>query len=153
VLGPRTAVALLLAIVIAAAAGYELAVAAGWISIGRLSGEGPPHEDTVMLVSLAASVAGAIMVVASPVRAAAAIPLAACALMIARYYSFDPYYAPALRRMSDGGLIAPGWIYGVTVLTIACSLSLVLRTRTAAVPAGFAVVTCAATVFFAAAGH
>jgi hypothetical protein len=153
VLGPRSALALLLAAVIAAAAVYELAVAVRWIEISRLSGEGPPHEDTMMVVSLATAVGGAILIVVSPVRAAAAIPVAACALMLARYYSFDPYYAPALRRMSDGGVVAPLWVYAVTAVTIACAAALVLRPRDAAVPAAFAVLACAATVFFAAAGH
>lgn len=152
-LGPRSALALLLAAVIGAAAVYELAIAVGWIEIGRLPRDGPPHEDAFMVVSLTAAIAGAILIVASPVRAAAAIPLAACALLLARYYSFDPYYAPALRRMSDGGVVAPLWVYGVTAFTIACSASLVLRPRAAAVPAAFAVLVCAATVFFAAAGH
>ncbi|HEV7564935.1 MAG TPA: hypothetical protein VGO31_03130 [Microbacteriaceae bacterium] len=151
--GPRSALALLLAIVIAVGAAYEVAVAARWIEVGKLTSEGAPHEDTFMVVSLAAAVAGAILIVASPVRAAAAILLAACTLMLARYYSFDPYYAPALRRMSDGGVVAPLWIYTVTGITIACAASLVLRPRAAAVPAAFAVLTCAATVFFAAAGH
>jgi hypothetical protein len=73
--------------------------------------------------------------------------------MLARYYSFDPYYAPALRRMSDGGVVAPLWVYAVTAVTIPCVAALVLRPREAAGPAAFAVLACAATVFFAAAGH
>jgi hypothetical protein len=105
--GPRSAAAVVVSTVLLAAATFEAAIALGWIAIGGASGVGAAHAGTARLVGLAAALAGVILLCAAPVRVAAAIPLAACALMLARYNSFDPYYAPALRRMSDGGLFAP----------------------------------------------
>ena len=36
------------------------------------------------------------------------VALATGAVVVARFLSYDPYYAPYLRRMSDGGIL-PGW--------------------------------------------
>jgi hypothetical protein len=41
---------------------------------------------------------------------------------VARFYSFDPYYAPYLHRMSDGGLIAPGLILLIVAAVVVAAL-------------------------------
>jgi hypothetical protein len=44
---------------------------------------------------------------------------ATVAFLLARYLSYDPYYAPSLRRMSDGGLVSPEWVAFVCVAAAA----------------------------------
>jgi hypothetical protein len=46
---------------------------------------------------------------------------------VARFYTFDPYYAPALRRMSDDGLIPDAWVY--TLVGLALTAAILTRTR------------------------
>jgi hypothetical protein len=74
----------------------------------------------VLTAALVALIAGAVALgVRVHSRVAPLVPLAAVAFVVARFYSFDPYYAPELRRMSDGGLVAPGLIYVLIVATVA----------------------------------
>jgi len=41
---------------------------------------------------------------------------------VARFYSYDPYYAPTLRRMSDGGAVAGGWIAVIVAATLVAGI-------------------------------
>lgn len=117
--------------VVALDAGYEALVALGGIGLGREPGAGPPGDDVAVLSAIAALVAGsALLAVAAgrpqaswPVRPGAvlAAPVAA-AFVVARWYSYDPYYAPSLRRMSDGGIVSGRWIALVVASAIAAAL-------------------------------
>jgi hypothetical protein len=47
---------------------------------------------------------------------------AAAAFLVARFYSYDPYYAPYLRRMSEDGLVAGRWIAFLVAATLVSGL-------------------------------
>ena len=80
-------------------------------------GYGPTGSTEVEIAALVALLAGSIAlgIAGSRARLAPLVPPAAVGFVVARFYSFDPYYAPYLRRMSDGGLVAPGLIYVLIV--------------------------------------
>jgi len=52
---------------------------------------------------------------------------ASAAFLVTRFYSSDPYYAPTLRRMSDGGLVAGRWITFLVAGTLIAGRILVRR--------------------------
>jgi hypothetical protein len=108
--------------VLIACVGYELAVALGWISLGTVPGQGPPASGWVLLVALLAMIAGAALALSRDL-AAIALPLAAAAFVVARFYSFDDYYLPSLRRFSDGGTPSPPWIYALAAAAGAIAAS------------------------------
>lgn len=152
--------AAIVVLVLLAAASYETAIALQWLEIGPLPGEGRREEEQALLVAVVAQLVGAVLAAsdafAPRIKTAATgsiIPLAAAAFMTARFYSFDPYYAPTLRRMSDGGLVAPWWVFTL----VACSLLAAALTR-ARPRVGFGVVAvvlplCALTAFAMGLGH
>jgi hypothetical protein len=57
------------------------------------------------------------------------IPAAAATYLVSHYYAFDSYYLPNLRRFSDGGSIAAGWIYGVAGCALAVAGVIALAPR------------------------
>jgi hypothetical protein len=95
-------------VVLAACTLHQVAVAAGWLAIGHESGDDATGTTAVVITALVALIAGAVALgTRLRSRLAPLVPLAAVAFVVARFYTFDSYYAPALRRMSDGGLVAP----------------------------------------------
>jgi hypothetical protein len=54
---------------------------------------------------------------------------AAAAFVVARFYSFDDYYLPTLRRMSDGGLVPGKWIVGLVVIALLAAVATKIRPR------------------------
>lgn len=130
---PR-AVAVALLAVITAAAAYEFAIALGWLTMGNEPGDAPLGEGYVFAPALLALVAGAFVfasgALARSVRADALtslIGLASAAFLLGRFYSFDPYFAPNLRRFSDEGSVADSWIY--TLVALALLAAVLARTR------------------------
>lgn len=145
--------------VVVVGAGYETAVAVGALNVGPLPGAEPPGRTAVFLAAelalLMASVAAAARIPIGRRGGAAVVmlPPAAAAFLLARFFSFDAYYAPTLRRMSDDGLVAPGL---VCLLAGGCAVaSLLLHSR----PRGGFVLTApllclvAVTAFVAGVGH
>ena len=117
-----------------AAAAYETAVALSWLDIGPQSGQVPPGNDLVLGGAVLALVAGATLCAVYAVRrrppvdaSASLLAPAGAAFVVARFYTFDPYYAPALRRMSDDGLIPDAWVY--TLVGLALIAAVLTRTR------------------------
>ena len=53
---------------------------------------------------------------------------AGAAYLIARWYSFDPYYLPSLRRYADGGIHGP-WIVVVTLAGVGAGMLTLARPR------------------------
>jgi len=114
---------------VAVGAAYEFAVDLGAIGLGPQPGDGPAGATTIVpLALLSLLVTGGLLLVAAIGgrsriawgRMAVPAAAAAAAFLVARFYSYDPYYAPDLRRMSDGGAVAGSWIaflVGATLLT------------------------------------
>jgi hypothetical protein len=139
--------------VLVASTAYEALAAANVLEPGSQSGYGPVGWTEAEVAALVALVSGAIALGARiRSRLAPLLPLAGAAFVVARFYSFDPYYAPALRRMSDGGLVAPGLIYALIAVAIVVAA---LMTRwPAAAPAGALLLVVSAVVALAEdAGH
>jgi len=123
----RLALPLAVATLVACAA-YEVAVAAGGIAIGSQPGEGPAGGGLVLFLALLALfVGGALLVAGVPSAASPLVPIAALAFVTARFFTYDPYYAPTLRRMSDHGLVSPAWI--VLLAASALVVGVTLRRR------------------------
>ena len=113
-----------LIVVLVAGAAYEAAIALEWISIGNEPGEGATASGFVLAVALLAMLAAACGCVATVRTGSASFALvapAAAAFVVARFYTFDPYYAPGLRRASEGGLFPAWWIYGLAALAVAAA--------------------------------
>lgn len=114
--------------------GYELAVALGVVDLGSLPGEGAPGEGVVAVVAVLALLAATFLAVTlvgaewAPRPAALLAPLAA-AFLVARFYTFDPYYLPTLRRMSEGGLIPAAVIFVLAGAGIVAGLVTLVRCR------------------------
>jgi hypothetical protein len=105
--------------VLLGAAAYEAAIALEWIPVGPEPGENARFEGLVMTAALVALLAGMTISVVLAIRdrrsvPAALFPVAAAALMVARYYTFDTYYLPDLTRYSEGSF-SPTWVYGVAL--------------------------------------
>jgi hypothetical protein len=133
-------------------------VALGVLSTGRVPGEGATGSGAAALVAvlsmLAASGALAVLAVRAGERPGAPwVLLAAAAYLVARFFTFDPYYAPTLRRMSDRGAVAGSWIALLTATAVAVAL---LGLRHARLAGACGVLVClllAATSAFEGAGH
>jgi hypothetical protein len=116
---------LTLAVVVAAAI-YESALALSWIATRPVSER--PAQWIVVVVGIVAIVVQTIVFAFASgrdsLRAAAlvpTIPLAAAWLLIARFQSFDPYYLPTLRRISDHGLLNPNLVWTLVLLALLAS--------------------------------
>jgi hypothetical protein len=123
-------------LVLLGAAGYEALAAAGVIDPGNEPGEEPFGEA---VVSAAAALGFLIAFAAVPVAASRnlvrraipwiTLPLAAGAYMVARFYAYDPYYAPTLRRASDGGVVSPWWVLVLGATTVLTAIVARLSSR------------------------
>jgi hypothetical protein len=123
-------------VLLAIATGYEAAVALGWLDVGPEPGQAPPGYGLVYGAALLVLVAGAglsVVYAALPRPPSDALwPLlapAAAAFVVARFYTFDPYYAPALRRLSDDGLVADAWVYTLAGLALLAAILTRIRPR------------------------
>jgi hypothetical protein len=144
--------------VLAAGAAYETAVALGWISLGTQPGEGPPFEGLVLVAALIAMLVGALVswALSDGGRSSTAVALLAAvasAFVVARFYGFDPYYLPTLRRYSNAGTFPPAWVYTVAGLGVLASLLCFARPRVGLVLSGAALLVCAFTSIFLGTGH
>jgi hypothetical protein len=147
--------------VILAGAAYELADAAGWISLGNLPGEGPTGEGAVIVAAFAAMLVGGIYAALLAIPRTGTppgwpwvlLPLAAGGFVGARYYAFDPYYLPELRRVSYGGGISGIWIVVILALSALAAALIHRRGRIGLPFVALVLVVCAFTALFERAGH
>jgi hypothetical protein len=154
----RSALWWVVPLVLLAAAVYELIlVIDGGDLIGPLPGDGAPGQVAVAFVALLALLAGALLATVALARPAPRLPLAllaptAAAFVIARLYTYDPYYAPTLRRFADGNGDAVRY---VALIAVAAAAAIVLVARDRRVGAGVTVFVLLATVLasIAAASH
>ena len=112
---------------------YYLVLAVGPSGIGPLPGDGPPGETVAVAGWILASLAGGVLAVVYVVRPGLPGPVyllapASGAAVTAAFYDYDPYYAPTLRRYSDHGAVAPGWLFFVLGIAIAVG-AIALRRR------------------------
>ena len=121
--------------------------------MGPQSGDDPTGTTAVVVAALVALISGAIALgTRLRSRLAPLVPLAAVAFVVARFYTFDSYYAPTLRRMSDGGLVAPGVIYAL--IATAVVVAALIAKWPAAAPAGALLLVLSAVLALAeSAGH
>jgi hypothetical protein len=129
---------------------YEALVAFGVIELGSQPGDGPPGAQTLALIAVLTMLVAAGLALAAAlgtrVPFVALLPPAAAAFLVARFYTFDPYFLPTLRRFSDNGMLPPVLVYCVVALAVgAASLTCVHRRAGAALSA-VAILACA---FFA----
>lgn len=107
------------------AAAFETALALGAGTIGPAPGYGVRREATVSLLAALAIVGGSVLEVAFAFRprvVAAVLAPSAAAFMVAVFFTYDPYYAPTLRRYSDGGAVAGSWIVFVACVAVAAGV-------------------------------
>jgi hypothetical protein len=150
----RTAGWLVIGTLVAAAA-YELALALGAGSVGPEPGDGVAGVTVVHVIALLAMVAAAVLAASfsvRPWRAAALLAPAAAAFLVAFYFTYDPYYAPLLRRYSEGN-VAGAWIAGVAAVALAVGVLTRLRPRIGAALTSAVVFVLLVTTVLAGDGH
>ena len=138
-----------------AAAAYELALALGAGSLGPESGDGVAGSGVVGVIALLAIVA-AVAVAASasayPWPAALFAPSAA-AFLVAFFFTYDDYYAPTLRRYSDGGAVAGWWVAIVAAVALGAGVLARLQPRIGRVMTVIVLFVVLLTTFFTGTGH
>jgi hypothetical protein len=141
------------------AAGYELAVALGALRVGPAPGAERGGRSAVFAAAELALVAAAIGLLvgagaaARATAALVALPLAAALFLLARFFSFDAYYAPGQRRMSDDGLVSLGLVVALVGACVGVALLLPRRPRIGAVLTAPVLLLVAGTALAAGAGH
>jgi len=128
-----------------------VAVATGAIGLGDEPGDGPAGAASMLDLGLLALLAGAVLVRRG--TRSVALPLVGAAFVVARFYAYDPYSLPALRRMSDGGLVPAAWVFALAGAAIASSLLQRLRPRAGGGLAALVLAACACTALLESAGH
>jgi hypothetical protein len=99
----------------------QLLQATSVIGLGAQPGEEPQLVGFAYVVGLLGALLAAVAVLIGP-RWADALPLLGAAFLVARFESYDAYYAPALRRMSDGGLLSPWWVWFLCAAAVATAV-------------------------------
>ena len=140
------------------AALHQALIAVSVLTIGHLPGEGATGSRVAYLVAIACFLIATSTLTVRAARGTAgrldaSIVLAAAAFVAARFYTFDPYYAPALRRMSDGGVVSGSWIVALVSAAIVISILGLRAPRTAGALAAILSLLLAATSLFEGAGH
>ena len=95
---------------------------------------------------------GAVLVT-RPVVATPLFAPSAALLVLARFYTGDPYYGSTFRRYADGGIIPPTWIYVLLGLAFAAGLTTLLWRRTAPLETAAVLLLLALTALFMGTGH
>ena len=149
--------------IVAVGAAYESAVALGAIGLGPQPGDPPAGATAIVpLALLALLVVGALLLAAALAErgwngwgrlAVPAAGAAAAAFLVARFYSYDPYHAPDLRRMSDGGAVAGRWIAFLVAGTLLAGILARRWPRAASAGTAFGVWAIALTAAVAGLGH
>jgi hypothetical protein len=140
---------------LAAAAAYELALALGAGSIGPEPGDDVAGSGVVHVLALLAMLAAVVLGIGSsmhPWRGAALLTPTAAAFLVSFYITYDPYFAPALRRYSEGN-VAGAWIAGVAIAAIAVGVLTWLRPRRGASLTSVMVLVVFVTTVLAGDGH
>ncbi|MGH3074299.1 MAG: hypothetical protein ACRDQC_05225, partial [Gaiellales bacterium] len=81
------------------------------------------------------------------------VALATGAVVVARFLSYDPYYAPYLRRMSDGGILPGWWIVVLAGAAIGAAVIARRDPRMGLVLTGVVMFLAGPTIFVSGLGH
>jgi hypothetical protein len=124
-------------VVLLAVTCYEALVFLDLVPLGAQPGDGPAGEKAVIAVGFAALLLAAALCWLAASRPEASgewsalfvAPMGA-AVTTLRFYTFDPYYLPTLRRMSEGGFVPIPWLF-LLVAAALLSVALTFLRRTA----------------------
>ena len=130
----------------------------GWLSIGPEPGDGPAGEAVVMGAAAIAFAVGLVVCARAasrerPTLPVLLIPASAAVFMVARFYTYDPYYAPTLRRMSDDGAVPASWVYLLAGLALLVTLTARAHARVGMISAAMVVLLCGLTSLWEGSGH
>lgn len=148
----RLAVAVL--VVLAAATAYEALVALGVVGLGDEPGQGPPGESIATTAAVLALLLGAGASVANAGRPRFAfLAPAAAAFLVARFYAYDPYYAPSMRRASEGGVVTAWWVFALVTAAVGSAGMTLIRPRPGQILTCAVVILCVITALAVRLGH
>jgi hypothetical protein len=154
----RPAVLLVLA-ALAAATAYEFLVAVNVIHLCDVPGKGPPGAELVGLLA-GAGVAGSVfLAVILAARGEEGTPLAAAVapvaalFMVARFYTYDPYYLPTLLRQSEKDFVPALVVYVLAGFSVGVGLVTLRKRAVGLVLTVPAVLLCGFTAWFSGFGH
>lgn len=114
--------------VLVAGAAYEVALMLWGSYSGLEPGQSAAGENVVAAVAGFAMIAGLVLVALGRARApnqaaVTVFAVAAAAFVTARFFTYDPYYFPTLRRYSDGGILPLWWVLVVSGLAVLAGLA------------------------------
>lgn len=144
---------LVLATLIVAAA-YELALALGAGTTGPEPGEAVTGSGAVQVIAFLSMIAASVLSLfyRTPPWPAALFAPAAAAFLVAFYFTYDPYYAPTLRRYSEGN-VGAAWIAVVASVALADGVLTRLQPRIGRVMTSVVVLGVLLTTVFSGDGH
>jgi hypothetical protein len=148
------------ALVVLAAAISEASIALGLVGLDPSSYGWNLRGLLVFGASCALLFGGPVLVVAAVIRRTdgfraglPAVAVATAALFIARYYAYDPYYAPDRLRFAEVGFVPGWWIVLLAALALAAAALSRRHPEAAMIVAGSAMMLAGPTVFLAGLGH
>jgi hypothetical protein len=147
-------------VVLLAAAAFELTLLLDlWGSYDGSARDGfVDAEGTVSGVAYLTMLVGAVVAFVHAIRprapwAVALFAPAAAAFVTTRFYTYDPYYLPSLRRYSDDGASSAEWILGMLVASLVVGASARLLPRAGSLATTFMLPLLLVTSLLASAGH
>ena len=141
-------------VTLVSAAAYEFALALGVGSLGPLPGEDVAGSGVVRGVALLAMIVAAVLGASPGTRPwpAALFSPSAASFMVAFFFTYDPYYAPTLRRYYGGGGFPLLWL-AVVVVALADGVLTAVRPRLGRVMTPVVLIVVLLATLFAGVGH
>jgi hypothetical protein len=144
---------------VAATAVFEAGIALRWIPMGTTPGADPAGRDLALLVTVLGLLVGALMLFALTAagshldRRFVLLGPFSAGLLVARFFSFDAYYLPTLRRMSTGGAVPGSLVAAVVALGIVAAVVTVRFLRGGQLLTALTMLLCAGLSMVASLGH
>ena len=148
-------------LVLVAATISEGLVALGVVGLSPSTGDWDVRDILLVAAFLALFFGGPLFVAAAAFTRLAEglrpgvpfVALATAAVVVARFLSYDPYYAPYLRRMSDGGILPGWWIVVLAGAALGAAVLARRDPRMGLVLTGIVMFLAGPTIFVAGLGH